>query len=75
MFYVYFPDENVLEPFESRDRAESYARECADEGTPCELLSLIRTFEERIDLSHIPHSFVRAMFGGSLPASMGRDYV
>ena len=75
MFYVYFPDENVLESFENRDRAESYARECADEGMPCELLGLIRTFEERIDLSDIPHSFARAMFGGSLPAGMGRDYV
>ena len=51
MYYVYFPDEHFFEAFESRDRAESYAQEYADEGIYCELLEVMRTFEAKhIDL-------------------------
>ena len=75
MFLVYTEEDNEYTPFNSLREAEAHAQELAEDGYESLIFSHIRTVEARLDLSDIPHSFARAMFGGSLPASMGRDYV
>jgi len=51
MFYVYTPDDHELVPFDSYQKAESFAQELAADGMFCEVLELLRSFEaQRVDL-------------------------